>query len=223
MFMKPSQPHPEVEAEKPTKTVNQHSHSQTKFPLRKVRRIPRPDMKVGLGYDRAQKDEPEVRKILKICRKAAEHGKDPGFRRAHEDELEVRKILKICRKTAEEVQVGTPHVANVLAHAHREASRGAEGWATGLQRKEKAIQKRRLRKLSRIKRAGEYWEKRSPTQETSGASNNKERHKKQIRISARVIRTSDPRLRTQKIIFSVKDPGMKGHRLGDVMSLRFKL
>ena len=201
MFMKPSQPHPEVEAEKPTKTVNQHSHSQTKFPLRKVRRIPRPDMKVGLGYDRTQEDEPEVRKILKICRKAAEHGKDPGFRRAHKDELKVRKILKICRKAAEEVQVGTPHVANVLAHAQREATRGAEGWAAGLQRKEKAIQKRRLRKLSRIKRAGEYWGKRSPTQETSGASNNKERHNKQIRISARVIRTSDPKLRI-KIIFS---------------------
>ena len=148
-------------------------------------------------FDRASKDELERRHIVKICRRdtAIQHGKDPGFRRAHKDELKVRKILKICRKTAEEVQVGTPHVANVLAHAHREASKGAEGWAIGLQRKEKAIQKRRLRKLSRIKRAGEYWEKRSPTQETSGASNNKERHNKQIRISARVIRTSDSKLR----------------------------
>ena len=97
MFMKPSQPHPEVEAEKPTKTVNQHSHSQTKFPLRKVRRVPRPDMKVGLGCDRAQVDEPEVRKI----------------------------------------------------------TRGAEGKEAGLQKKEKAIQKRRLRKVSRLKRVGE--------------------------------------------------------------------
>ena len=74
MFMKPSQPHPEVEAEKPTKTVNQHSHSQTKFSLRKVRRIPRPDMKAGLGCDRAQEDELKVRRILKIYRKAAEEG-----------------------------------------------------------------------------------------------------------------------------------------------------
>lgn len=171
------------------------------------------------AFDRASKDELDElrdRHIVKICHRgtAIQHGKDPGFRRAHKDELKVRKVLKICRKTAEEVQVGTPHVANVLAHAHREASRGPEGWATGLQRKEKAIQKRRLRKLSRIKRAGKYWEKRSPTQETSGASNNKERHNKQIRISARVIRTSDPKLRI-KIIFS-------GHRLDNrgVMSLK---
>ena len=87
--MKPSQPHPEVEAEKPTKTVYQHSHSQTKFPLRKARRVPRPDIKAGPGYDRAQEDE-----LIVHCK--------------------VRKILKICRKAAEEVQVGTPHVADVL-------------------------------------------------------------------------------------------------------------
>ena len=48
------------------------------------------------------------------------------------------------------------YVADVLAHAPIEAARGAEGRQAGLQRKEKAIQKRRLRKLSR---AGEYWEK----------------------------------------------------------------
>ena len=166
-------------------------------------------------FDRASKDMLERRHIVKICRRGTvfQHGKDPGFHRAHEGELKFRKILKICRKAAEEVQVGTPHVAN-LAHARREATRGAQGWAAGLQRKEKAIQKRRLRKLSRIKRAGEYWEKRSPTQETSGASNNKERRNKQIRISARVIRTSDPKLRI-KIIFS-------GHRLDNrgVMSLK---
>ena len=36
----------------------------------------------------------------------------------------------------------------------REPTRGAEGREAGLQRKEKSIQERRLRKTSRIKRAG---------------------------------------------------------------------
>ena len=31
-------------------------------------------MKAGLGCDRAREDEHKVRKILKICRKAAEEG-----------------------------------------------------------------------------------------------------------------------------------------------------
>ena len=56
------------------------------------------------------------------------YGKDPGFLRAQADELNARKILKICRKTATEGLVGTPHVAGVLAHAPREATSGAEGW-----------------------------------------------------------------------------------------------
>ena len=168
MFMKPSQPHPEVEAEKPTKTVNQHSHSQTKFPLRKVRRIPRPDMKARLGCDRAREDEHKVRKILKICRKAAEEG-----------------------------LVGTLHVADALAHVPRELTRGAEGKEAGLQKKEKAIQKRRLRKISRLKRAGEYWIEGSLTQENSDTRNKKQRQHKQVRTLARVLGTSDPKLRTK--------------------------
>ncbi len=94
MFMKPSQPHPEVEAEKPTKTVNQHSYSQTKFSPRKVRRIPRPDMKARLGCDRAQEDE-----LIVHCK--------------------FRKILKICRKAAEEGLVGTLHVADESISAKR--------------------------------------------------------------------------------------------------------
>ena len=62
-----------------------------------------------------------------------------------------------------------------------------------MQRKDKSIQKRRLRKLSRIKRAGTSWVKRSPTQETLG----NKRQNKQIRTLARVLRTSDPKRRTK--------------------------
>ncbi len=106
------------------------------------------EVKAGLGFDRASEDELKERHTVKICRRgtAFQYGKDPRFHRAQEDEL----------KAAEEGLVGTLPVADALAHAPREATRGAEGWAAGLQRKEKAIQKRRLRKLSRIKRAGEY-------------------------------------------------------------------
>ncbi len=53
----------------------------------------------------------------------------------------------------------------------REPTRGAEGRGAGLQRKENSIQKRRLRKLSRIKRAGAHWKEGSLTQETSDTSN----------------------------------------------------
>ena len=116
------------------------------------------EVKAGLGFDGASEDELKERYIVKICCRgtAFQYRKDPGFHRAQEDELKARKILKICRKTAEEGLEGTLPVADAIAHAPREATRGAEGWAAGLQRKEKAIQKRRLRKLSRIKRAGEY-------------------------------------------------------------------
>ncbi len=47
-------------------------------------------------------------------------------------------------------------------HAIRE-SRGAEGKDAGIQRKEKSIQKRGLKKLSRLKQAGAYSKKRIPT------------------------------------------------------------
>jgi hypothetical protein len=177
------------------------------------------EVKAGLGFDRASEDELKERHTVKICRRgtAFQYRKDPGFHRAQEDELKARKILKICRKTAEEGLVGTLPVADALAHAPREATRGAEGWAAGLQRKEKAIQKRRLRKLSRFKRAGEYWKKGSPTQETSGASNNtKERHK--IRTSARVLRTSDPKIRT-KIKYNNNGGKTEGVIQRGVMSL----
>ena len=199
----------------------------------------REPVKTGFGFDRASVAELKVRPTVK-CRRGTvyyrEHrdsgkhleevNEDPGshrgFHRAQDAELTVRKILKICRKTDEEGLVNTLPVADTLAHAPREATRGAGGWAAGQQRKEKAIQKRRRRKLSRIKRAGEYWKEESTIQATSGANNDKERHNnKEIRtLLARELRTSDPKLRTQKIIFSVKDPGMNGHRLGDVMSLR---
>ena len=59
-------------------------------------------------------------------------------------------------------------VAVARENVIREPTRGAEGREAGLQRKEKSIQKRRLRKLSRIKRAGSSWGKRSPTPETLG-------------------------------------------------------
>ena len=77
----------------------------------------------------------------------------------------------------------------------REPTRGAEGREAGLQRKAKSIQKRRLRKSSRIKRAGASWVKRSPTQETLGTSSKKQRQNKQIRTLARVLRTSAPKRR----------------------------
>jgi hypothetical protein len=193
---------------------------------RKVRRIPRPDIdprrevKAGLGFDRASEEEMKERLTVEIRRRgtAFPHGKDPGFPRAQADELKARNILKICRKADAGGLVGTPHVAVVFAHAPREATRGAEGLAAGLQRKEKAIQKRRLRKLSRIKRAGEYWKKGPPTQETSRASNTKERH--QIRTLARVLRTSDPKLRT-KIKYNNNGGKTEGvSTLGGVMSLK---
>jgi len=129
-------------------------------------------MKAGLGCDRAQEDELTVH-----CK--------------------VRKILKICRKAAEEGLVGTLHVADALAHVPRELTRGAEGKEAGLQKKEKAIQKRRLRKISRLKRAGEYWIEGSLTQENSDTRNKKQRQHKQVRTLARVLRTSDPKIRTK--------------------------
>ncbi len=97
----------------------------------------------GLGFDRASEDELKDRHTVKICRrvKSFQYGKDPGFLRAHEDELKVGKILKICRKAAEEGLVGKPHVADVLAHAPREATRGAEGRQAGLQRKRRRYRK----------------------------------------------------------------------------------
>ena len=50
--------------------------------------------------------------------------KDPGFHRAHEGEIKVRKILKICHKAAEEGLVGTRHVAE-LSHMLPERRQGA--------------------------------------------------------------------------------------------------
>ena len=79
----------------------------------------------------------------------------------------------------------------------REPTRGAEGREAGLQRKEKSIQERRLRKISRIKRAGASWVKRSPTQEISGMRNKKQKASRQTRTGARVLRTSDPKIRTK--------------------------
>ena len=93
--------------------------------------------------------------------------------------------------------VGTLIVADAPEHATREATRGAEGREAGLQKKEKAIQKRRLRKISRLKRAGEYWIEGSLTQENSDTRNKKQRQHKQVRTLARVLRTSDPKLRTK--------------------------
>ena len=79
----------------------------------------------------------------------------------------------------------------------REPTRGAEGREAGLQRKEKSIQERRLRKTSRIKRAGASWVKGSPTQEISGMRNKKQKASRQTRTAARVLRTSDPKIRTK--------------------------
>ena len=87
-------------------------------------------------------------------------------------------------------------VAVAPEHAIREPTRGAEGRAAGLQRKDKLIKKRRLKKISRLKRAGGYWKAGSPT---SGASNKKERHNKQITTLTRVIRTFDPKIHTKII------------------------
>ena len=86
-------------------------------------------------------------------------------------------------------------VAAAPENVIREPTRGAEGREAGLHRKDKSIQKRRLRKLRRIKRAGASWVKRSPTLETLG---NKKQNK-QIRTLARVLRTSDPKRRTKII------------------------
>ena len=146
-------------------------------------------VKTGLGFARASEDVLEVRQIVKICRRGTafhrahrepgkhreEANEDFGFHRAQEAELKVRKILKLCRKTDEEGLVDTLLVADNLAHAPREATRGAKVLA-----------------------AGEYWKEGSTTQVTSGASNDKERHNnRQIRTSARDLRTSDPKLRTK--------------------------
>ena len=146
-------------------------------------------VKTGLGFARASEDVLEVRQIVKICRRGTafhrahrepgkhreEANEDFGFHRAQEAELKVRKILKLCRKTDEEGLVDTLLVADNLAHAPREATRGAKVLA-----------------------AGEYWKEGSTTQVTSGASNDKERHNnRQIRTSARELRTSDPKLRTK--------------------------
>ena len=88
---------------------------------------------------------------------------------------------------------------------------GAEGREVGFQRKGKSIHKRRLRKLSRLKREGVYWVKRSPTQETVGTRNKKQRQNKQIRTLARVLRTSDSKRRTK-----IKHNNNGGETEGDI-------
>jgi len=100
----------------------------------------------------------------------------------------------------------------------REPTRGAEGREAGLQRKEKSIQERRLRKISRIKRAGASWVKRSPTQEISGMRNKKQKASRQTRTGARVLRTSDPKIRT-KIKYNNNGGKTEGVVQRGVMSL----
>ena len=63
------------------------------------------------------------------------------------------------------------------------------------QRKDKMIKKRMLKEISRIKRAEDHWEKGSPKQEISGMRNKKQKASRQTR-TARVLRTSDPKIRT---------------------------
>ena len=101
----------------------------------------------------------------------------------------------------------------------REPTRGAEGREAGLQRKEKSIQERRLSKISRIKRAGAAWVKRSTTQEISGMRNKKQKASRQTRTAARVLRTSDPKIRTK---IKYKNNGGKTEGVDDrgVMSLK---
>ncbi len=67
---------------------------------------------------------------------------------------------------------GKPKRAHI-AHEEDWDSKALEEWECNLMRK--SIQKRRLRKLSRLKRAGVYWVKRSPTKETIGTRNKKKR------------------------------------------------
>ena len=68
----------------------------------------------------------------------------------------------------------------------REATRGAEGRESELQRKDKMIKKRTLKEISRIKRAGAHWKNRMPLQETLGTRNKKQKASRQIRTAARV-------------------------------------
>ena len=78
----------------------------------------------------------------------------------------------------------------------REETRGAEGKERGMQRKEQLIKKRMIRKISRLKRAREYWEKRSQIQTNPGTSNQRETQNKETRTIARVLRTFEPKTRT---------------------------
>ena len=74
----------------------------------------------------------------------------------------------------------------------REETRGAVGKEVGTQRDEKILQKKRLRNISRIKRAGAHWKKRFPAQDTTDVSGRTQpRENKTSGKLARVLRTSE--------------------------------
>ena len=189
---------------------------------RKVRRIPRPDMDPrremkdtdedeGFGFLRANHEQLTVRKIVKVNRMLHPNpNPNPngfGFERASETELRERKILICSRGSVVERQDG------LVFNDSTRITKGAEGKVMGMERKRLKTEKKIQRKRKGIERARQAWAQKL----RDGII---QRQHKQVRTLARVLRTSDPKLRTQKIIFSIKDPGMNGHRLGDVMSLR---
>ena len=71
--------------------------------------------------------------------------------------------------------------------------RGAIG-RKGMMNKEKAMQKKQRRQINRIKKALVYWKKRPLIQGTSSPN----KQSRQIRTSARVLRTFDPKRRSTR-------------------------
>jgi hypothetical protein len=165
----------------------------------------------GFGFLRANHEQLTVRKIVKVNRMLHPNpNPNPngfGFERAPETELRERKILICSRGSVVERQDG------LVFNDSTRITKGAEGKVMGMERKRLKTEKKIQRKRKGIERARQAWAQKL----RDGII---QRQHKQVRTLARVLRTSDPKLRTQKIIFSVKDPGMNGHRLGDVMSLR---
>ena len=122
-------------------------------------------------------------------------------------------ILKKLQDTEDRYQVKLEN-GRILSVEHKNVRpdraipiRGATGRKEGMMNKEKAMQKKQRRKMNRIEKALVYWKKRALIQGKSSPS----KQSRQIRTSARGLRTSDPKSRTLSVnAESIVGEGIKG-------------
>ena len=124
-------------------------------------------------------------------------------------------ILKKLQDTEDRYQVKLEN-GRILSVEHKNVRpdraipiRGATGRKEGMMNKEKAMQKKQRRKMNRIEKALVYWKKRALIQGKSSPS----KQSRQIRTSARGLRTSDPKRRTLNVREGTK--GAEGKNKGN--------